>query len=107
MGQKVNPRGLRIGITTTWRSRWFGGKDYRNNLKEDVRIRDLIMNKWKQSSIADIEIERSENEIRIIILTSRPGVLIGRGGSGIEEMQKFIKKNFFSGKKVNIKIEVK
>ena len=107
MGQKVNPKGFRIGITTTWRSRWFGGKDYRNNLREDVSIRKVVMDKWKQSSIADVEIERFDNNIRIIILTSRPGVLIGRGGSGIEDIQKFIKKNFFSGKKLNIKIEIK
>lgn len=107
MGQKVNPKGFRIGITTTWRSRWFGGKDYRNNLKEDVSIRKGIMEKWKQASIADVEIERFNNEIQIIILTSRPGVLIGRGGTGIEDIQNFVKKNYFSGKKTAIKIEVK
>ncbi|MDD3497896.1 MAG: 30S ribosomal protein S3 [Candidatus Moranbacteria bacterium] len=107
MGQKVNPKGFRIGITTTWRSRWFGGKDYRNNLKEDVSIRKGVMEKWKQASIADVEIERFNNEIQIIILTSRPGVLIGRGGTGVEDIQNFVKKNYFSGKKTAIKIEVK
>jgi len=107
MGQKVNPRGFRIGVTTTWRSRWFGGKDYKNNLREDVGIRTEIMKKWKQASIADVEIERFDNDIKIIILTSRPGILIGRGGTGIEDIQKFVKKTFFSGKRLNIKIDVK
>lgn len=107
MGQKVNPKGFRIGITTTWSSRWFGGKDYKTNLREDVGIRSEIMKKWKQASIANVEIERFDNDIKIIILTSRPGVLIGRGGSGIEEIQKFVKKNFFSGKKLNIKIDIR
>lgn len=107
MGQKVNPKGFRIGITTTWRSRWFGGKNCARNLKEDVRVRSFIMKKWKQASISDVEIERSENEIKIIILTSRPGVLIGRGGSGIEDISKAIKKNFFSGSRTVIKIDIK
>jgi len=107
MGQKVNPKGFRIGITTTWRSRWFGGKNCAANLREDVRIRSFIMKKWKQASISDVELERSENDIKIIILTSRPGVLIGRGGSGIEDINKAIKKNFFSGKRTAIKIDVK
>lgn len=107
MGQKVNPKGFRIGITTTWRSRWFGGKNYKKNLREDIGIRRAIMKKWKQASIADVEIERSDNDIRIIILTSRPGVLIGRGGTGIEDIQKFIKGMFFSGKKTVINIDVK
>ncbi|MDD5652524.1 MAG: 30S ribosomal protein S3, partial [Candidatus Moranbacteria bacterium] len=66
-----------------------------------------VMEKWKQASIADVEIERFNNEIQIIILTSRPGVLIGRGGTGVEDIQNFVKKNYFSGKKTAIKIEVK
>jgi len=107
MGQKVNPKGFRIGITTTWRSRWFGGKDYRSNLREDVGIRKEVIKKWKQASIADVEIERFDNDIKIIILTSRPGILIGRGGTGIEDIQRFVKKKFFSGKRLDIKIDVK
>ena len=58
MGHKVNPKGLRLKITNTWRSRWFGKKDYAKNLKEDVQIRSLIMERWKNAAIADIEIER-------------------------------------------------
>lgn len=107
MGQKVNPKGFRLGITTTWRSRWFSGKDYAKNLKEDVSIRDGIMKEWKKASIADVEIERFDNDIKIIILTSRPGILIGRGGSGIEDISNFIKKSFFSGERLKINVDIK
>jgi small subunit ribosomal protein S3 len=107
MGHKVNPKGLRIGITNTWRSRWFGSKkDYVKNLKEDVEVRRFVMNRWKTAAIADVEIERSLNTIRLIIKTSRSGVLIGRGGTGIEDMIKIIKLNFFRGRKVDLKVEV-
>ncbi|MDX9913625.1 MAG: 30S ribosomal protein S3 [Candidatus Moranbacteria bacterium] len=107
MGQKVNPKGFRLGITTTWRSRWFGGKDIAKNLQGDVKMRNFIMKKWKQASIADVEIERSENDIKLIILTSRPGVLIGRGGSGIEDISRAVKKEFFMGRRMVIKIDIK
>lgn len=107
MGHKVNPIGFRIGITTTWKSRWFGGKNMIKNLREDFGIRRFVMEKWKQASIAEVEIERSDSDMKIIILTSRPGVLIGRGGSGIEDISRAIKKKFFSGKKVVIKIDVR
>jgi small subunit ribosomal protein S3 len=107
MGHKVNPKGLRIGITNTWRSRWFGNKkDYVKNLKEDVEVRRFVMNRWKVAAIADVEIERSLNTIRLIIKTSRSGVLIGRGGTGVEDMVKIIKLNFFRGRKVDLKVEV-
>lgn len=107
MGQKVNPKGFRLGITTTWRSRWFGGKDIAKNLRQDVTVRSFIMKKWKQASISDVEIERSAGDIKIIILTSRPGVLIGRGGSGIEDISRAVKKEFFRGTKTVLKIDIK
>ncbi len=107
MGHKVNPKGLRIGITTTWRSRWFGKKDYVQNLREDIEVRRAIMKKWKRAAIADVEIERSSGIMKLIIKTSRPGVLIGRGGTGIEDINKFVKKRFFAGKKrIEIKVEI-
>jgi small subunit ribosomal protein S3 len=106
MGHKANPKGLRIGITTNWRSRWFGKKDYTKNLKEDVQIRRAVMKRWKSAAISDVEIERSAGVIRIIIKTSRPGVIIGRGGTGIEDISKFIKSNYFSGRKIELKVEV-
>ena len=105
MGHKVNPTGLRIGITTTWKSRWFSDKDYAKKLREDTLIRQAIAKKWKNAAIADVEVERSANTIKLIIKTSRPGVLIGRGGTGIEDISAFVKKNFFANRKVDLKIE--
>ncbi len=105
MGHKVNPTGLRLGITTTWKSRWFAGKDYTKKLKEDIQVREFVMKKWKSAAIADVEIERSSNVLKLIIKTSRPGVLIGRGGTGIGDMSAAIKKQFFAGKKIDLKIE--
>ncbi len=108
MGHKVNPKSIRIGITAPWRSRWFGGKkDYIKNLQEDVKIRRAIAEKWKKAAIADVEIERSAGAVKLIIKTSRPGVLIGRGGTGIEDISKFVRRDFFKGKrKPEIKVEV-
>jgi small subunit ribosomal protein S3 len=105
MGHKVNPIGLRIGITNTWKSRWFSDKDYTKKLKEDIQIREFIMKKYKAAAIAEVEIERSANTLKLIVKTSRPGVLIGRGGTGIVDMGVVIKKNFFAGKRVDLKIE--
>lgn len=106
MGHKVNPVGLRIGITNTWKSRWLDKKEYKSNLRQDTEMRLAIMKKWKSAAIAEVEIERSASNVKIIIKTARPGVLIGRGGSGIEDMQKYVKDNFFRGKKSGIKLEV-
>jgi small subunit ribosomal protein S3 len=107
MGNKVHPTGIRLGITTNWQSRWFESKKtYREQLRKDIEIRELIVSKWKAAAIAGVVIERSANSIRLIIHTSRPGVLIGRGGTGIEDLSRAIKKRFFAGKKVELKVEV-
>lgn len=108
MGNKVNPTGLRIGITTGWQSRWFGTKKlYRDQLRKDVEIREFIMKKWKSAAIASIEVERTAGQVRLLIHTSRPGVLIGRGGAGIEDLNRIIKRKFFANRKaVNLKVEV-
>jgi len=105
MGRKVNPKGFRIGIVNNWRSRWFSDKDYAKQLREDIQIRRFIMKQWRNASIADVEIERSANVMKIIIKTSRPGVLIGRGGTGIEDIVKILKGKFYFGKKIDLKIE--
>lgn len=106
MGHKVNPIGLRIGINQNWRSKWFGGREYRKNLQKDVKIRADIFKKWRSASIGEVEIERSSGEVKIIIKTARPGVLIGRGGSGIEDVKKYIKDNYFRMEKTILKLEV-
>ncbi len=105
MGHKVNPTGLRIGITNTWKSRWFSDNDYTRKLKEDIQIREFIKKKYKSAAIAEVEIERSSNTLKLILKTSRPGVLIGRGGTGISDISKIIKDKFFAGKKIDLKIE--
>jgi small subunit ribosomal protein S3 len=107
MGQKVNPVGFRIGVNKTWSSRWFGsGKNFSKRLEEDVRVREFILKQWKSASVADVAIERSRNFMRIIVRTSRPGVIIGRGGSGVEDMIQKIKKRFFPGSKDEIKMDI-
>jgi small subunit ribosomal protein S3 len=107
MGQKVNPKSLRIGITTDWRSRWYGGKDYAQLLEQDVMLRRAVMKKWSHAGIADVEVERNAKDIKVIIKTSRPGMIIGRGGSGIEDLIVYVKQNFFAGKKVNVKVDIR
>ena len=105
MGHKVNPTGLRIGITNTWKSRWFSDKDYTKKLKEDIQIREFIKKKYKSAAIAEVEIHRSAGTLKLILKTSRPGVLIGRGGNGIGDISKIIKDKFFAGRKIDLKIE--
>ncbi|NCQ06380.1 MAG: 30S ribosomal protein S3, partial [Candidatus Moranbacteria bacterium] len=75
-------------------------------LRKDVEIRSLIMKKWKAAAIASVQIDRSANVVKLYIATARPGVLIGRGGTGIEDLTRAVKKQFFAGKKVDLKVEV-
>lgn len=107
MGHKVNPIGLRLGITQSWKSKWFSKKEYKENLRQDIELRGSIMKKWKNALVADVEVERSAAAIRIVIRTARPGVLIGRGGSGIEDIKNHVKTNFFKKvKNLNLKVDV-
>ncbi len=93
MGQKVHPLSLRIGLGENWKSRWFGKKGkYRDLLEQDVRLRSFINKKLDRTGLNSIRIERSANLINIIIQTTRPGLVIGRGGSGVEELKEEIKK---------------
>ena len=110
MGQKINPIGFRIGSFLPWRSRWFADKGkYEDYLIEDIKIREALMEKLKIAGIISVEIERLPKNIVIIMTVSRPGVVIGRGGTGLEDLKKFIldiiKEN--RGKKLeNIKIDL-
>lgn len=106
MGQKVNPHGLRVGIIKTWDAKWYADKDYAKNLHEDVKIRDFIKEKLYATGIARVEIERAANRVKVIIHTAKPGMVIGRGGSGIEELKSLLRK--LTGKAIDINIaEVK
>lgn len=91
MGQKIHPVGFRIGTAAGWQSRWFAADNkYKQFVAEDLKIRELLMKKLRPAGIANIEIERSINKLKIIIFVSRPGVLIGRGGTGLTELKKFL-----------------
>ena len=93
MGQKVHPVGFRMGIGASWQSRWFANSvKYRQNIAEDWQIRQLLLKKLRSAGIALIEIERAINKLKVIIFVSRPGVLIGRGGSGLTELKKYLMK---------------
>lgn len=106
MGHKVHPIGIRLGITASWKSRWFGGRSYARVLREDVLIREFIMKQWKGAGIASVEIERSAGAVRLMLRTSRPGVLIGRGGTGIEDLTRSIERRFFRGRRIKLKVDV-
>jgi len=93
MGQKVNPHGLRIGIIKDWDTKWYAGKkNFSEFLVEDHKIRSFLKKKLYISGISRIEIERFANKIRINVNTAKPGLVIGKGGSGIEELRKDLEK---------------
>lgn len=93
MGQKVNPISFRTGVSTTWKSRWFApGREYKKLLLEDIKLRELLEERLKLAGVQDVEIERLPRSIALKIHVSRPGVVIGRGGVGIEETKKFVLK---------------
>jgi small subunit ribosomal protein S3 len=105
MGQKTHPTSYRLGVIYGWKSAWFHKQKYADYLLEDIKIRRLLTKKLKEAGVARIEIERTEKETRINIYSSRPGIIIGRGGTGIEELKKFIKKNIHSLEECKINIE--
>ena len=87
MGQKVNPVGLRLGILRTWDSRWFSGKEYSDLLLKDIQIRDYIQKNYKAAGIAKVVIERPAKKACVEIYASRPGILIGKGGTDLEKLK--------------------
>lgn len=116
MGQKINPKGFRLGPLYTWESRWFAkGNDYKKFVIEDVKLRQALFKKLQPAGIIKVEIERSINKINIILHVVRPGMVIGRGGSGMEIVKKFIIDTIFAHvrtikrnvKKNNLRIDVK
>ncbi len=91
MGQKVNPKGFRIGSLYSWSSNWFANsQDYKHLLLEDIKLREFLFDKLQLAGITQVQIDRSINNITITLHVSRPGVVIGRGGSGLEELKKLI-----------------
>lgn len=92
MTHKTHPHSKRLGITKGWNSRWFDLKNYTQNAQQDYLVREYMLNKFKNAGIANVEVERFANSISIIISTSRPGLIIGRGGTGIEEAKREMNK---------------
>ena len=92
MTHKVHPIGYRLGVTKDWKSRWFDKKQYTLYTQEDYLIRKYLQANFKNAGIESIEIERSRGQLSIVIATSRPGLLIGRGGAGVEEIRRNISK---------------
>ncbi len=87
MGQKVNPTGFRLGVIRTWSSRWFAEKNYAQYVQQDLRIRQYIQKKFAASGLAKIEIERAAKNLKVNIYSSRPGIIIGKKGSGAESLK--------------------
>ncbi|MEI7904093.1 MAG: 30S ribosomal protein S3 [Candidatus Firestonebacteria bacterium] len=92
MGQKVHPNALRIGIIRGWESRWFTEKSYKDSLLEDFLIRKFINKKWEHAGIAKIEIERTVGKVLVIVHTAKPGIIIGKKGTEVDELKKEIQK---------------
>ena len=102
MGQKTNPIGNRLGIIKGWDSNWFGGKDYADKVVEDERIREYLLARVQKSGIAKIVIERTLKRITVTVHTSRPGIIIGKGGTEVDRIKEELKK--LTGKDVQINI---
>ena len=104
MGQKVNPVGFRTGIFIGWKSRWYASKkEFGELLLEDFKIRKFIKEKFKSAAIPKVEIERTRDEVKVILFSARPGVIIGRKGQEVERLQAELQA--LVGRRINIKIE--
>lgn len=107
MSQKINPIGFRTGRMIGWKSRWFANTDvYKEYLLEDIKLRQALMKKLVVAGITGVEIERQPKSLTIIVTVSRPGVVIGRGGSGIEDLKKFIVSTLKGSKVTNLKAKI-
>ncbi|MGY5339294.1 30S ribosomal protein S3 [Levilactobacillus spicheri] len=102
MGQKVNPTGLRVGIIRDWEAKWYAEKDFAAYLREDLQIRKFIEKRLVDASVSTVEIERAANRVNISIHTAKPGMVIGKGGSEVENLRKEL--NALTGKRVHIDI---
>ncbi len=106
MGHKINPTSLRMKITETWKSKWFSKSNYAKQLQEDVRIREYLEKHLKKAGLVRIDIERlNDGTITVIIKTTKPGLIIGKGGAGIEELKKKIKQKLGIKQELKVNIE--
>ena len=102
MGQKVHPKGLRIGIIRDWESKWYADKNYTELLHEDIKIRKYVNSKLVLASVSGVEIERAANRVKVTVRTAKPGIVIGRGGTEVEALRKSLEA--MTAKKVNVNI---
>jgi len=104
MGQKINPHGFRVGVIKDWDSKWYADKDdFSDLLVEDYKIREFVKEELFTAGISKIEIERAANKVKLNIFTAKPGMVIGRGGSGVEKLRNDLEK--LTGKAVVINVE--
>lgn len=104
MGQKVNPHGLRVGIINDWDSKWYADKkNFGENLTEDFKIREFVKNSLNQAGIAKVEIERFASRVKVSVFTAKPGMIIGKGGTGVDSLKNAIEK--ITGKTVIVNVE--
>jgi small subunit ribosomal protein S3 len=104
MGQKVNPIGFRTGVMLGWKSRWYASKrEFADLLLEDHKVRKYIKDKYQSAGIPKVEIERTRDEVRIVLHAARPGIIIGRKGQQVEQLQEELQA--LVGRRINIKIE--
>jgi small subunit ribosomal protein S3 len=107
MGKKINPKIFRIGQTRNWDSRWFSVRNYSKFLQQDIQIKEYLGEKLKNAFVSRIEIERTPKDVNVIINSARPGVIIGRGGVGVEELKKEVSRKFIKNNKVAVKLNIK
>ena len=103
MGQKVHPKGFRLGIIKSWDSNWYADRDYSDLLHEDYRVRKLVKERFYTAGISKVEIQRTGNRVRVTIHTAKPGIVIGRGGSEVEKLK--VQLIELTGKNININIQ--
>jgi small subunit ribosomal protein S3 len=103
VGQKVHPKGFRIGIIRGWDSNWYADRDYTELLHEDYRVRKLVKERFYTAGISKVEIQRTGSRVRVTIHTAKPGIVIGRGGSEVEKLK--VELSTMTGKNININIQ--
>ncbi len=103
MGQKVHPKGFRLGVIRSWDSNWYADKDYSDLLHEDVKVRKMVKERFYTAGISKVEIQRTGNRVRVTIHTAKPGIVIGRGGTEVENLK--VQLSQLTGKNVNVNIQ--
>jgi small subunit ribosomal protein S3 len=103
LGRKVHPVGFRIGIIRDWQGKWYSDKNYTTFLQEDLKLRKAVETKYPEAAIAKVDIDRQANEVAVTIHTARPGIVIGRGGTRVDEMRQYLEK--LIGKKIRLNIQ--